>query len=434
MEIHDIKKDGSSGHTSGKMKKRKVMCLILTVILILAGCGSNSAFSAYTTKNETHSTASQPETEPESEPESEPDSHAESRPDAASASSDSTNAASGTGEMTVHFMDVGEGDSTLIESQGHFLLMDGGDRDHSSFVVAYLKKQGVSTLDYVIASHFDDDHISGIVGALHVFTVSAMLEPGYTGTTSIYQSLKNIETQKGIVPIVPNVGDNYSMGNISFTVAGPINYTHDEENDNSLCVLVTCGNNRFLFTGDAQETSEKEICGTGISLSADVLEAGHHGSRTSNSGELLNAVSPEYMVLSCGKDNSYGLPDQDVIERIRDKGISLFRTDEQGTILAVSDGTNITWSTEPSTTWSCGAVSDRTNAGSSESWDSTISNNAAGDTSTSAKYILNTHTMKFHLPGCKYVKKILKKNYAESNESRDQLIAEGYSPCGGCSP
>jgi beta-lactamase superfamily II metal-dependent hydrolase len=331
--------------------------------------------------------------------------------------------------MTVHFLDVGEGDATLIESQGHFLLMDGGDRDHSSSVVSYLKKQGISTLDYVIASHFDDDHINGIVGALHVFAVSEMLEPGYAGTTSVYQSLKNIESQKSITPVVPKVGDSCSMGSISFTVVGPTNYSHDEENDNSLCVLVTCGNNRFLFTGDARETTENEICGTGISLSADVLEAGHHGSSTSNSETLLNAVSPTYMVLSCGKDNSYGLPDQNVIERIRDKGISLFRTDEQGTILATSDGTSITWSTEPSTTWAYGSAE-----GSSESWDSTISYNAVGDTGTSAKYILNTHTMKFHLPGCKYAGKISKKNYAESNESRDQLIAEGYSPCGECNP
>jgi len=357
-----------------------------------------------------------------------------SQSESAAAATDAPDKTSGTGEMTIHFLDVGEGDSTLIESQGHFLLMDGGDRDHSSFVVSYLKKQGISTLDYVIASHFDDDHINGIVGALHVFTVSEMLEPGYAGTTNVYQSLKNIESQKSIVPVVPKVGDSYNMGSISFTVVGPANYSHDEENDNSLCVLMICGNNRFLFTGDAQETSEKEICGTGISLSADVLEAGHHGSSTSNSETLLNAVSPKYMVLSCGKDNSYGLPDQDVIERIRDKGISMFRTDEQGTILATSDGTSITWSTEPSTTWAYGSVPDRTNAAGSESWDSTISYNAAGDTGTSAKYILNTHTMKFHLPGCKYAEKISKKNYAESNESRDQLIAEGYSPCGWCNP
>ena len=358
-------------------------------------------------------------------------SQSESQPESAStsAAADAPDTTSGTAQMTVHFLDVGEGDATLIESLGHFLLMDGGDRDHSSFVVSYLKKQGISTLDYVIASHFDDDHINGIVGALHVFTVSEMLEPGYAGTTNVYQSLKNIESQKSIVPVVPKVGDSYSMGSISFTVVGPTNYSHDEENDNSLCVLVTCGNNRFLFTGDAQETSEKEICGTGISLSADVLEAGHHGSSTSNSEMLLNAVSPKYMVLSCGRDNSYGLPDQDVIERIRDKGISLFRTDEQGTILATSDGTSITWSTEPSTTWAYGSAE-----GSSESWDSTISYNAVGDTGTSAKYILNTHTMKFHMPGCKYAEKISKKNYAESNESRDQLIAEGYSPCGWCSP
>jgi len=423
------------------MKKRRTICFILAVILMLAGCGKTSAFFSSVTKNispnpaasesaglnEEEMSSAESQKTTASRTASQPEVQSESA--AASAQSDAPDRTSGTGEMTVHFLDVGEGDATLIESDGHFLLMDGGDRDHSSFVVSYLKKQGVSTLDYVIASHFDDDHINGIVGALHVLAVSEMLEPGYAGTTSVYQSLKDIESQKSIAPVVPKAGDSYHMGSISFTVVGPTSYSHDDENDNSLCVLVTCGSSRFLFTGDAQETSEKEICGTGISLSADVLEAGHHGSSTSNSGTMLNAVSPKYMVISCGKDNSYGLPDQDVIERIRDKGISLFRTDEQGTILATSDGTNITWSTVPSTTWACGSAAD-----SSESGGSAISTEAAGDTGTAAKYILNTHTMKFHLPGCKYAEKISKKNYAESNESRDQLIAEGYSPCGYCNP
>ena len=430
------------------MSKRRLICIILALILTVTGCGSSNVSTsvATVTKNMLEQSTSAFSAEsigseasvPSSGNESEADSgDAISKPESISAP-ESQPAAAGTSketyaasEMTVHFLDVGEGTSTLIESQGHYLLMDGGDRDHSSFVVAYLKQQGVSTLDYVIASHFDDDHINGIVGALHVFTVSEMLEPGYIGTTDVYQSLKNIEKEKSITPIVPKVGDSYTMGSISFQIVGPVNYNHTDENDNSLCVLVTNGTSRFLFTGDAETVSEDEICGTGIDLTADVMEAGHHGSDTSNSEKLLNAVNPKYVVLSCGKDNSYGLPAQDVIERIKSKGISLFRTDEQQTVIATSDGTNIAWSTEPSTTWAYGSET-----GNDDLWDSTISYNTVGDVSTTANYILNNNPngKKFHRPDCKYVSKISAKNYAESNKSRDELIAEGYAACKWCRP
>ncbi|MDD3337288.1 MAG: ComEC/Rec2 family competence protein [Lachnospiraceae bacterium] len=341
------------------------------------------------------------------------------------------------GMLTVYYLDVGEGNAALIESQGHFMLVDGGDRDYSSKVVAVLKSFGVETLDYVIVSHFDADHLNGIVGALHVFPVDTVLAPDYTADTNIYRSYVSIMQEKGLAAVTPQVGDAFAFGDASFTVVGPTRYDHADVNDNSIAIRLVFGGNSFLFTGDAEAGSESEILSTGQDLDVDVLEAGHHGSDSSTSQGLLDAASPEAVVVSCGAGNSYGHPAQAVMERLQAKGVTLFRTDVQGDISVTSDGVNLTWNAEPTTDWSYGSGgTDRgaEDAVAEDTWDDSVKYDSVGDTNTSAAYILNTHTRKFHLPDCPSAEKISVKNYAESNESRDQLIAEGYSPCGNCKP
>lgn len=336
------------------------------------------------------------------------------------------------GTLTVHYLDVGEGNAALIESQGHFMLVDGGDRDYSAKVVAMLKSFGVETLDYVIVSHFDADHLNGIVGALHVFSVDTVLAPDYTANTNIYRSYVSIMQEKGLAAVTPQVGDVFAFGDASFTIVGPTRYDHGDVNDNSIAVRLVFGRNSFLFTGDAEAESESEMLSAGQDLDVDVLEAGHHGSDSSTSQRLLDAASPEAVVVSCGAGNSYGHPTRTVMERLQAKGVTLFRTDVQGDISVTSDGVDLTWNVEPTTDWSYGGGAE--DAVAEDTWDDSVKYDSTGHTNTSAAYIVNTHTRKFHLPDCPSAEKISVKNYAESNESRDQLIAEGYSPCGNCKP
>lgn len=180
--------------------------------------------------------------------------------------------------MEVHFLDVGQGLSILVESDGHYLLYDGGDRDTSSFVVSYLQDAGVEKLDYVIASHYDADHLNGVVGALNAFPVGMVLSPDYETDTRIFQSFLNVTEEKSIPVIHPEVGSSYSLGNASFSILGPSGTHYEDYNDYSIVIMLQNGTDKFLITGDSEYTSESQMCASGADLSCSVYVAGHHGS------------------------------------------------------------------------------------------------------------------------------------------------------------
>ncbi|MBR2806346.1 MAG: MBL fold metallo-hydrolase [Oscillospiraceae bacterium] len=320
-------------------------------------------------------------------------------------------------ELSVHILDVGEGSAALIESDGRYGLIDGGPREKSSFVVAYLKQLGIESLDFVIVSHYDADHLSGAVGVINVFKIDKLYAPGYVSGTSIYQSFIASAGLKGLVPISPEAGDSFSFGSSTVTFIGPSRYDHYTENDNSIVVKVSNGSSSFLFTGDAEREAEKEMLASGEDLRSTVLIVGHHGSSSSTSEPFFVSVLPEYAVISCSSDNSYGHPSKAVIDILRRYGTKVYRTDEHGTVVATCTGRNISWSCDPSDSWSY-----RTADRPSSSPDYT------------GAYILNTHSMVFHLPTCTQAEKMSERNKALSVKSRDELIAEGYSPCGYCRP
>jgi len=250
-------------------------------------------------------------------------------------------------DLKIHFLNVGQGLSILAECDGHFLLYDGGDRYTSSFVVAYLKEAGVEKLDYVIASHFDADHLNGVVGALNVFSTDLVLAPDYIATSKIYQSFTSVITEKQILVIHPEVKDVYSLGSATFTILGPIGSEYKDVNDYSIVIMLQNGSDKVLITGDSEYVSEKELCDSRADLSCDIYVAGHHGSGSSSSWDLLQETTPEYCVVSCGSDNSYGHPHDSTMEKLEAMEIEVFRTDKQGTITCISNGNGFTWSQEP---------------------------------------------------------------------------------------
>lgn len=318
-------------------------------------------------------------------------------------------------------LDVGQGLSILVQADGEYLLYDGGGRGASSYVVAYLQQHGVTELEWLAASHYDEDHISGLVGVLHTTPVEQALMPDYTTDTQIYQSLQNVLGEKSVPVIYPAHGDTFSLGGAEIQVVGPQNYTYESDNDKSLCLRICYGNFQCLLTGDAEQDAEQDMVASGQDLTCDLYVVGHHGSSSSTSEELLDAASPAYAFLSVGEDNPYGHPTEQTLEALQRHEIALYRTDQQGEVTVYSDGQQCWLSTSPCEDWTPGS---QTASGTP----------LATAPPERARYVLNTHTKKFHYPECPSVDQMSEKNKELTDASRDELIARGYTACGRCNP
>ena len=256
-------------------------------------------------------------------------------------------------------MDVGQGDATLIKCGDEYMLIDAGENEQGTKIQAYLEKQGVEKLDYLILTHTDSDHIGGSDVIINKFDVEQVFLSDFKKTNRTYEDLKDALKYKKLTPILPEPGSQYTLGNATITFIAP-NDTYDAPNNSSIALVVDHGENSFLFTGDCEEGAEQDILEAGHYVDCDVFKLGHHGSSTSNSEAFLNAVTPVYGVISCEEGNSYGHPHAEPLNRLRAMGTLLFRTDEQGTIIASSDGEKITWNCAPSDTWQVG---ERTGSG-----------------------------------------------------------------------
>lgn len=254
-------------------------------------------------------------------------------------------AAPGSDDFEIHFLDVGQGLAVLAKSDGHALLYDGGDRDTSSFVVAYLKQHEVTHLDYLISSHYDSDHLSGLIGVLHTTEVDMVIGADYVHESKTYTSFMNAVGAVGLTVSHPASGSEYLLGKSYFTVYSP-DETAEEPNNNSVVIRIVNGKNSFLLTGDAELEEEEALCSSGLDLYSDVLCAGHHGSSNATGSLLLASVQPRWAIISVGADNDYGHPHEETLERLADAGVSVLRTDNSGTIIGRSDGETVTWRTE----------------------------------------------------------------------------------------
>lgn len=153
------------------------------------------------------------------------------------------------GSLNLHYLDVGQGNAVLAESQGHYMLIDGGARKASSFVVSYLEKQGVKELDYLLISHFDEDHLAGAIGALHKFPVKQLITPDYETDSSIYQSYAEVVQEKQYQAIHPKVEDEFAFGTATFRVISPVAYGHEDENQDSVGIILQMERTNFSLEG-----------------------------------------------------------------------------------------------------------------------------------------------------------------------------------------
>lgn len=343
------------------------------------------------------------------------------------------------GNLEVHFIDVGQGDATLIRQGEHAMLIDAGDNSKGTAVQAYLQSQNIQSLDYVIGTHPDSDHIGGLDVVLYKFEWDTVMMPDLEKDTRTYEDVKKVIQDKNQRITVPKPGDTYTLGEAEFTIVCPQKADYgDNSNDYSIGLRLTYGENHFLFTGDAEEASEQDMLVSGMDLSADIFKVAHHGSDTANTEEFLKTVNPKYVVISCGEGNSYGHPRAAVLNELRQMGAEVYRTDEQGTIVAYSDGKNITWNCSPSDTWNAGEPTGSSEEGKPQETQDLENTQALEETqeqeSENATYVINANTKKFHKPSCNSVEQMSEENRQYTVESREKLIEDGYEPCKRCQP
>jgi len=338
------------------------------------------------------------------------------------------------GQLKAHFLDVGQGDSILIQlPNGQNMLIDAGTSEAGGSVVSYLKEQGINKIHYLVATHPHADHVGGMIAVVQSLAVEKVYMPRVIHTTKIFEDLLETIKAKGLKINKAQAGVTViNQNGIKASFVAPCGSGYERPNNYSAVLKVQYGSTAFLLTGDAESVSEQEMIASGANLKADVLKVGHHGSKSSTTQAFLSSVSPKYAVISCGAGNSYGHPHQEVLDRLKKAGVQTYRTDTQGTVIITSDGKTLTIKTLVKTNQARApdtskASSTNTNSKSNK----TVSSVQVPAQPANSAYIGNINSKKFHRPTCSTLP-------AENNrvyfQSRNEAVAAGYVPCKRCNP
>lgn len=254
--------------------------------------------------------------------------------------------------LTVSFLDVGQADCTLIENNGKYMLIDAGNNADGSLLVNYFKSQNITSFEYVVATHAHEDHIGGMDDIINNFKVKNFYMPDVVTTTKTFEDLLTALENAKVAFKTPKIGTTLYLDD-STSLKPEITFLYsdsssEELNDTSIALRVKYGTTSFLFMGDASSKVESKLLSENIK--SDCLKVGHHGSKTSSSTKFLEAVDPQYAIISSGKDNSYSHPHKETLKRLNNKNIKIYRTDESGTIIATSNGTLINFETRKTKT------------------------------------------------------------------------------------
>lgn len=257
-------------------------------------------------------------------------------------------------DLEIHFIDVGQGDCSLIMWEGAAMLIDCGEREQAETVLKYLKKQGVKKLDYIVATHPHSDHIGAMGDIIPEVEVGKVIAPkvsaDMTPTTKTYERFLQALSDKALKLTAAKPGTSYTLSSArasaegkippKFEILAPVN-DYSDLNNYSVVLKLTYGRTSYLFTGDAEAKAEKDILDSGADVDSDLLKMGHHGSSTSSSEEFYNEVSPDVCVIQCGNENSYGHPHAETVDTVNASGAKLYRNDSDGNIVVYSDGDEI---------------------------------------------------------------------------------------------
>ena len=376
------------------MKHLKQLILLLLIIFSLTGCYSSVS------ENPMNDVIPDDTVSQEVQPTEDTEEISSSEPEVPNGSS-----------FEIHYIDVGQADAALVVCDGNYMLIDGGNPEDSSLIYSYLTKQNVEKLHTIVCSHAHDDHVGGLPAAVYNFKFENVYAPERENDIDAYNSFKNKVIEKGITIKNPKPGDSFDFGSSTVEFYGPV-YDTTDLNNTSIVLKITYGETSFMFTGDAEREEEQDILNKNFDLSATVLKVGHHGGATSTTYPFLREVMPKYAVISVGKNNQYHHPTEDVLSRLRDADVTVYRTDLNGDIIAKSDGKNVTFTTK-------------------KNEQPTVVTQTPNNDNSQGSYIGNKKSKKFHYPTCHSLP-------AEHNQvifsSREEAISQGFSSCGNCHP
>ncbi len=243
------------------------------------------------------------------------------------------------GTLHVTFIDVGQGDSILVTcGEDDVMLIDAGEAKNVQAVKDELDERGITQIDVIVATHPHADHIGGITEMIDAFEVGRVYMPDMQSDSKTYQNLRDSIENHHVLLIEAYAGESFELGGAACTIVSPDKDDNKDANNESVMLLLDYLDSEFLFTGDAEEWAENEVLGAGYHIDADVLKVAHHGSSTGTSEAFLQAVTPDYAIISCGIDNKYGHPHEETLDLLNKYGIDTLRTDILGDVDFVSDG------------------------------------------------------------------------------------------------
>ncbi|HOI12298.1 MAG TPA: MBL fold metallo-hydrolase [Methanoculleus sp.] len=247
------------------------------------------------------------------------------------------------GDLAVHFIDVGQGDSILIEFRDKTMLIDAGERGMGERVIAYLEDRSVERLDVVVATHAHSDHIGGLADVISAYPVGRFVDAAQPHPTATYEDLLALVEDQGISYTAAERGQTIALDpDLEILILNPGAQPLGDANEDSVVLKMTYGDISYLFTGDAGTPAEESMAAVGLDLDADVLKVGHHASRYASSAEFLSVVSPAISVIPVGEGNDYGHPHEEAVERLEATGSRIYRTDLDGTVIVATDGQMLT--------------------------------------------------------------------------------------------
>ena len=252
----------------------------------------------------------------------------------------------GSAVLSVQFIDVGQADSTLVTlSTGETMLVDAGESSEANAVFEELDERGIRSIDILVATHPHADHIGGMRSVVERYDIGRVLMPDMQSNSKTYKKLIEAIDSKSIPIDEAYAGYRFSLGSAACTVVSPGTDDNKDANNESVVIYLDFDETDFLFTGDMEEWAEARVLNAHYYIDADVLKVAHHGSTTSSTEAFLSEVTPDHAVISCGRDNDYGHPHAEMLDRINETGAEIYRTDVQGDILFTTDGKRLTMST-----------------------------------------------------------------------------------------
>lgn len=247
-------------------------------------------------------------------------------------------------ELEVHFIDVGQGNATLIRTpDGKNMLIDAGSNEEEAVLIDYLKHQGIQQLDIVIATHPDEDHIGGMDAVIKKYEIGTFYLPDKTHTTASFGAMTAMLQKHHVLTKEAIAKDEIALSDtVQLLILNPQKKAYPNNNAYSIACKLTYGETSFLFTGDIEAINEYAMISTfGDALRSQVLQLSHHGSSSANSPDFIRAVAPIAAVVSCGYQNDYKHPNTSVLDTLQNLNVPLYRTDFQGNLVFFSDGQNI---------------------------------------------------------------------------------------------